>query len=379
MKRKFLSLLLTLLLCAGMALPVLAASDTAFVVDELGYLTENQIAQLNAQAEAIYENCGVGIFFVFTTADTLANYDVSALVGDMEDYYVMLENNTSWYTFAGGRGKTIDAAGEAALRAAYDREPTYMSGVEAYLNAASGCYAGGSQGNTAPATGNTGSGTLVYDEANLLSHTEETGLNAKLQSVSRTYNAQIVVVTLAALGSSDIDGYIEYLYDSMGFGYGSGHDGVLLLVAMDVREYRILSNGLAADAISVSDIDAISEAIVSDLSDGDFVGAFDEFADQCAYYLDGHINGFPFDFGGNLMIALVIGAVAGVVVAFILKGQLKSVRKQNRADDYVKAGSMQITNHSDLFLYRNISRTKKQTSSSSRSGGSSRNIGGGSF
>lgn len=125
-------------------------------------------------------------------------------------------------------------------------------------------------------------------------------------------------------------------------------------------------------------MDKIGDAIVSNLFDGDYVAAFDEFVDQCGYYLDGHLNGFPFNLGKKLLIALVIGAIVGVIIAFVLKGQLKSVRKQNQANVYVNAGSMQITQRSDLFLYRNVTRTKKESSSSSGSG-SSRNSGGGSF
>jgi len=150
-------------------------------------------------------------------------------------------------------------------------------------------------------------------------------------------------------------------------------------VCMDPREYRILSNGFAGEAIDSGDIDDIGDAIVSDLSDGNYAAAFDEFADQCDYYLGGFINGFPFNFGKNLLICLVIGIIAGVVVAFILKGQLKTVRKQNQANVYVKPGSLQISVRRDLFLYRNVERRKKESSQSSGSSGSSRSTGGGSF
>jgi uncharacterized protein len=180
------------------------------------------------------------------------------------------------------------------------------------------------------------------------------------------------------MDGGDIDEFLGYLYDEMEFGYGDNHDGVLLLVCMDPREYRILSNGFAGEAIDSGDIDDIGDAIVSDLSDGNYAAAFDEFADQCDYYLGGFINGFPFNFGKNLLICLVIGIIAGVVVAFILKGQLKTVRKQNQANVYVKPGSMQVSVHNDFFLYRDVTRTKKQSSSSSGSG-SSRSTGGGSF
>lgn len=221
------------------------------------------------------------------------------------------------------------------------------------------------------------SGADIYDEADLLTTQEETQLAGKLTEISGEFDAQIVVMTVSSTGGN-IDAYIEEQYDSMNMGYGENRDGVLLLVCMDDREYRILSNGYAGEAIGPSQIDAIGDAIVSDLSDGAYVDAFSTFADQCAYYLEGYLNGFPFNVGKNLIVALIVGVVAGIVVAFVLKKQLKSVRQQKQANVYIKSGSMQITTRRDLFLYREVSRTKKDTSKSSGSG-SSRSVGGGKF
>ena len=222
---------------------------------------------------------------------------------------------------------------------------------------------------------------FVYDDSDFLTETQETALSEKLLTVSKAYNAQIVVATIDTLDGVDADGFVEYLYDYMGFGYGENHDGVLLLVCRNPREFRILSNGFAASAIEMDQIDTITADITPYLSDGDYAGAFDEFADLCDYYLNGYINGFPFDVGMNLLIALGIGLVVGLITASTLKGQLTSVRKQSRANVYVKDGSMQITTRNDLFLYRDVTQTEKSTSDSdsSSSSGASRNVGGGSY
>lgn len=227
------------------------------------------------------------------------------------------------------------------------------------------------------------SADCVYDDADLLSHSEASELQHKLAQISDTYDAQIVVVTLESTGGRDIEYFVDDVYDGMDFGYGPDRDGVLLLVCIDDREYQIVGNGFAADAIDEDAIESICDAIESDLADGDYAEAFDEFADRCEYYLDGHINGFPFQFGINLVIALAIGIVVGLIVAFVLKGQLKSVRMQERAHNYVKSGSMNIRVSNDLFLYKKVTRTKKESNDSSgssrSSGGSSRSKGGGSF
>ena len=377
MKRKLISAFLILVLCFSLALSVSAEPKAIdFVVDELGYLADSEIAELNDYAAYLYDSCGVGIFYVFTTADPLKDYDIDSLTCGMEDYFVMIENHTSWATFKSGLGEQIDVTAEDALRAVYDAEETFLDGVGEFLNAAALYF---------PYIADTAEGDilmaeeyLVFDEADLLSDGEELALTEKLMAIGGTYNAQIVVCTIESMDGGDIDVFLDYLYDEMGFGYGENHDGVLLLVCMDPREYRILSNGFAGEAIDNGDIDSIGDEIVSYLSAGDYAAAFDEFAAQCDDYLDGYLNGYPFNAGKKLVISLIIGIVAGVIVAFVLKGQLKTVRKQNQANVYVKPGSMQVTVCNDFFLYRNITRTKKETKSSSGSG-SSRSSGGGSF
>ena len=221
---------------------------------------------------------------------------------------------------------------------------------------------------------------FVYDEAELLTEGERAELANRLHKLSDTYNAQIVVVTIPSAEGNDPDAVVEYFYDNMGIGYGEDLDGVLLLVCMDPREYRILSNGYCGSAINTGAIDDIGNAIVNDLTDGDYAEAFGGFADKCEYYLDGHLNGFPFDFGISIGIALLIGVLVGQIVGKVLKGQLKTVRREHRAQNYVKSGSLTLTEQSDTFLYRDVRKIKKDTNSGTRSsGGSSRSIGGGSF
>ena len=221
----------------------------------------------------------------------------------------------------------------------------------------------------------------VLDQANLLTQTEKSDLVANLRQISQTYGAQVVIITLPSSEGADVEDLIEDIFDSYDLGYGQRHDGILLLVCMDPREFCILTNGAANDAIGDWEIEKICDAMVSDMSDGNYYDAFETFIVRCDYYLDGHINGFPFDWGKSLAIALVIGLVAGLITAFCLKAQLKSVRGQHQADAYVKQGSMQLTDRRDLFLYRHITRTKKESNNnSSRSGGgSSRSVGGRSF
>jgi uncharacterized membrane protein YgcG len=63
-----------------------------------------------------------------------------------------------------------------------------------------------------------GEGRFVYDDADILTTTEEYRLEDKLSSISRQYGAQISIITLDNCVGS-IDSYVEDIYDDMGLGY----------------------------------------------------------------------------------------------------------------------------------------------------------------
>ena len=380
MMKRIICAVLVLVLCFSLAISVSAeGKDTTFVIDEVGYLTDSGIAALNNLGSAYYNLTGVGIFFVYTKAEALEDYDVKAILNGITDYVIMMENETSWYVHVGGKGEIIDVAAEDALRAAYDADETYVGGVGAYMDAAVQYFPELPPATEVAAKENE---EFLYDEADLLTDEQEAELVKKLTEVSHAANAQIVIATIASMDGGDIDSFMDYLYDSMGFGYGENHDGVLLLVCMDPREYRILSNGYAGTAIGPDQIDTLCDFMETYLPNGHYVAAFNSFADQCGEFLEYYQMGSPFKVGKNLAISLIIGIIAGLIVAFILKGQLKSVRKQDQAHRYVKPGSMTVDIQYDIFLYRTVTRTQKQKrveSTSSGSGNTARSKGGGSF
>ena len=382
MTRKIISAFLALILCGSLALSVSAeAKAIDFVIDELGCLTNEECSSFNELASSIYEQTGVGIFFAYLQTGSVLDYDVDSIVNGIADYVIMLENETHWCLYTGGRGDIIDKAAEEELRAIYDATPTYAEGVPAFLEATAEYFP------EVPAATETHSWDaeerFLYDDADLLTDSEEATLVQKLEDVSHAHNTQLVIAALPSLGGNDIDDYVEYLYDSMDFGYGETREGVLLLICMDPREYRILSNGQAGVAIGSDQVDTLCDFMDMHLPNGHYVAAFNSFADQCGEMLQYYESGSPFQVGKNLAISLVIGLVAGLIVALILKGQLKSVRKQYTAHVYVKQGSMHVDLKQDIFLYRNVTRTRKQerekSSSSSGSDGTARTKGGGSF
>ena len=136
MTRKMISAFLALILCGSLVLCVSAeAKAIDFVIDELGCLTDEERSSFNELASSIYEQTGVGIFFTYLQTESVLDYDVDSIVNGIADYVIMMENETHWCLYTGGRGDIIDKAAEEELRAIYDATPTYAEGVPAFLEA----------------------------------------------------------------------------------------------------------------------------------------------------------------------------------------------------------------------------------------------------
>ena len=234
----------------------------------------------------------------------------------------------------------------------------------------------------------------LIDKADLLTYEEEASLRRELQEASEELGTELAVVTMQSLGEYDIDWFLNTLYDEGGYGYGSSRSGVLLLICMQTREYRILSNGYAGDTIGDYEIDRIGDAFVSDLSAGNYYDAFETFTSECRDFLTGNYDDYyDYDYDDDysdygeplapetkLVICLVIGLVVSGIVMFVLYRQLKSVRKQPGANAYIRPGSLQLTQVGDYYMYRHVSRTAKPQNNGSHGGdGGSRHSGGGRF
>lgn len=78
----------------------------------------------------------------------------------------------------------------------------------------------------------------------------------------------------------------------------------------------------------------------------------------CTYVCAAAIT-LPEDWLKRLGIAVVIGLIIGLIYASILKGQLKSVIKNDSAADYKRPGSFKLEESRDTFLYSKTEKKEK--------------------
>ena len=230
----------------------------------------------------------------------------------------------------------------------------------------------------------------LVDDAQLLDKTEASQVEAELDEISAKHDMDIVIVTVDSTDGQSPMAYADDYYDYNGY----GPDGILLLVSMEESDWWVSTTGYGITVVTDAGLEYMAERFVPYLSEGAFSSAFLEFARLCDQFItqaetdepyDSHnLPKEPFSVGINLVIALVIGLVIGWIVTAVMKGQLKTVRQQVRADAYITADSLQLTHSRDIFLYTHIDRREKpkQSSGSSThtsSSGASHGGGGGKF
>ncbi len=216
----------------------------------------------------------------------------------------------------------------------------------------------------------------LYDLAELITDSEEEQITQKLDEIGEKHDINLAIVTVESIEDEDPDEFAEMVFDEEGYGEAK-NGGILLFIAMESRDVVVFYDSV----IDMGIADSIREEVTPYLSDEDYAEAFDTFIEKCDYYVDGELNGYPFNWTRNIVIAVVIGVVLALIITGGMKGQLKSVRAQKAATNYVASGSMNVTEARDNFLYRNVVRHKKESSSSSSgsSGGRSRGSSSGKF
>ena len=220
----------------------------------------------------------------------------------------------------------------------------------------------------------------MVDDAVLMLESDVSDLNKKLDEISERQQFDVAIVTVNSLDGATTQNYADDYFDYNGFGYGDTRDGVLLLISMEERDWYISTCGYGITAFTDAGITYIGEQMGTDLSNGFYYDAFNTYADLCDEFVTQANNGTPYDvdnmpkesfaFLAALFIAVVIGAVVSGIVCLVFALQLKSVHRESAASNYIKQGSMHVTDSREYFLYSKTDRERKPEPSSS-SGGSS--------
>ena len=121
----------------------------------------------------------------------------------------------------------------------------------------------------------------LIDENNLLTEEEKEILTGRINEASSRNGIDIVILTTESLDGERSEAYADDYYDENGY----SEDGILLLVAMEEREYAISTKGTPMYVFTQDALRSIEDDFLPDLSDGYYYEAFDSFiSDVDTYY-----------------------------------------------------------------------------------------------
>ena len=230
----------------------------------------------------------------------------------------------------------------------------------------------------------------IIDDADLLFPDEIATLEDKAAVLKELYDIQAVILTVDSLYGVRSQDYADDYYDEAGY----DTDGVLFLLAMAEREWYISTSGSMIYALTDYGIQQIGEGTVSYLAEEDWFEGFCYFLDMLPEYIDAFENEAPLDgyadfsgdyyhgdqdeilyyeekFTPSFLVSLLCGIVAAGIVLLIMRMSMNSKRPQRCASIYMKEGSWKLTQHQDMFLYSNVTKTRKQEPPKNSGGGSS--------
>ncbi|MBQ7549840.1 MAG: TPM domain-containing protein [Clostridia bacterium] len=357
------------------------AADDDFVYDETsGKVLGNYVTVLNEDAEAFYKSFDVGMYFYITdslniSADKAAENYCGEYCSAKNAVVLVVANSDAGVFLKGDIPGTITKDG---CIDAYKKGSDPVRGVKTYFAYAQGKYA--ASGSSSAAASTPKATGIVTDAAGLLTESEVSVLENKLNTLSDKHSMDIAVVTTLTLNGKTPEEYADDFYDYNGFGRGTARDGVIMLVSMEDNDIWISTTGYGITAFTDAGIDYIYRSVKDDLHNGNYMSAFNTYADMADDFITKARDGSPVDrkdipkeaqWGKWLGISAVIAVIGSIIVSSTLKASMKSVHSKPYASEYVREGSFRIDRQFDNFLYSTVTRVYDPPSESSSSGGGS--------
>ena len=244
-----------------------------------------------------------------------------------------------------------------------------------------------------------GSDVYISDTYGVLSQAEVDLLNAQAQQISDQYQFGVYAHILYDDASyDDIWGYIAQYYAEQDLGYGNTSDGILFLITQSSQggSYDIYIPAASNQSyFTIDGLEDIQDDAEEGLFEHDYYKAIDTFLDKTEEHL-AYYNQHDYPWSSATEGAVYYDAetgrsvsgfavAAGIIIPFVVACIVVAVnaskhRTKHTATDaaeYIPSyGQLQLTRHTDMYLYRTQSRTKIHHEESHDGGGGFSSSGG---
>lgn len=212
----------------------------------------------------------------------------------------------------------------------------------------------------------------INDYANILSEETENYILNKSVALEKATSAQVVVVTVPNLEGQTIEEYATDLFRSYGIGNAEENNGLLLLLALEEREFRVevgyglegvLPDGLTGRYQDQYIIPYLSE----NRWDEGIKNGYNAFVQKiCEYYEITNLeieevtllpadDTYEYDESEGFPIAFTLGFIFGLVIA--ISSDIKTVKKESKTKKNIFTIIVLLLNIISILILSNVAST----------------------
>ncbi len=214
--------------------------------------------------------------------------------------------------------------------------------------------------------------TTIYDYADLLTSEEEAELNHEANRLSDQYDCGIYILTIDDYNelSPGVTRAAEVFYSSMELGVGTEHNGTLLMLSMEERDYAIVSYGDQAHA-AFTDYgkEWMADQFLDAFGEDDWYGGFLDYLSAAEEMMAMESSGTPLDVDTdpdkvqerntfNTISLFVIPLIVSAGIMVYLCSKMRSARLGSEASEYIVPGSEHMMERYDIYTHTTVTRHK---------------------
>ena len=177
----------------------------------------------------------------------------------------------------------------------------------------------------------------------LSSENENMLLEKMAESVSKKYGVGIYIVTVEDYRDFHSEGVYKAtytIYHECTMGEGPNHDGIMLLLSMDDRDWAMFCYGSRCEyAFNSYGQQKLEKVFLDNFGENDWYGGFEDYVKECSVYLEKASVGKPVRASLFYPLLIVIGLslLAAAAVVAVIWQKMDTVSKKATANDYVSA------------------------------------------
>ena len=231
----------------------------------------------------------------------------------------------------------------------------------------------------------------VFDYAGLLTEDQADALETRCQEAEDAYGCGVYIVTIDDYSlyydAESIEDFSEGFFLDYALGTGEEQNGILLALSMAERDYDLCAHGATGHrAFTDYGKGVLAERhFLSAFGEDNWYAGFDRYVDGCMEFLRLDAQGGPFDRATDperlediqvlkWLAVILVPLLTALVVCLVMKGKMKTARRQTHADAYIPSNGVRLTRQDDVYLTTTQTRVKIETQKSG--GGTSVNSGG---